>query len=144
VGGPSRRPWGHSLLRNAPWADFLRLDSGLPDVAAETSAALPTVTGDVRALARHIVKLPVSDKNRLLTLVAVDQAAPARTGPQPCDCQGAGAGRLISTQAVTSITSGGHLLRARNAWAAGPRLGGRSGRLSRVLRRCQRISNLPG
>ena len=59
-------------------ADFLRLDSDLLDVAAETSAALPTVNGDARALARHIAKLPVSDKNRLLTLVAEDQAARAR------------------------------------------------------------------
>ena len=59
-------------------ADFLRLDSDLLEVAAETSAALPTVTGDARALARHIAKLPVSDKDRLLTLVAEDQAARAR------------------------------------------------------------------
>jgi hypothetical protein len=36
------------------------------------------VTGDARALARHIAKLPVSDKDRLLTLVAEDQAARAR------------------------------------------------------------------
>ena len=36
------------------------------------------LTGDARALARHIAKLPVSDKNRLLTLVANDQAARAR------------------------------------------------------------------
>jgi hypothetical protein len=35
------------------------------------------VTGDARALARHIAKLPVSDKDRLLTLVAEDQAARA-------------------------------------------------------------------
>ena len=59
-------------------ADFLRLDSDLLEVAAETSAALPTVTGDARALARHIATLPVSDKDRLLTLVAEDQAARAR------------------------------------------------------------------
>ena len=59
-------------------ADFLRLDSDLLEVAAQTSAALPTATGDTRALARHIAKLPVSDKNRLLTLVAKDQAARAR------------------------------------------------------------------
>jgi hypothetical protein len=59
-------------------ADFLRLDSDLLEVAAETNAALPTVTGDARALVRHIAKLPVSDKNRLLALVAEDQAARAR------------------------------------------------------------------
>jgi len=59
-------------------ADFLRVDSDLLEVAAETSAALPAVTGDARALATHIAKLPVSDKNRLLTLVAEDQAARAR------------------------------------------------------------------
>ena len=59
-------------------ADFLRLDSDLLEVAAQTSAALPRVTGGARALARHIAKLPVSDKDRLLTLVAEDQAARAR------------------------------------------------------------------
>ena len=59
-------------------ADFLRLDSDLLEVAAQTSAALPTVTGDARAVARHIATLPVSDKNRLLALVAADQAARAR------------------------------------------------------------------
>ena len=59
-------------------ADFLRLDSDLLEVAAETSAALPTVTGDARAVAKHIAKLPVSDKDRLLALVAGDQAAWAR------------------------------------------------------------------
>jgi len=32
----------------------------------------------MHALARHIAKLPVSDKDRLLTLVAEDQAARAR------------------------------------------------------------------
>jgi hypothetical protein len=55
-----------------------RHDCDLLEVAAETSAALPTVTGDARALARHIAKLPVSDKDRLPTLVAEDQAARAR------------------------------------------------------------------
>jgi hypothetical protein len=59
-------------------ADFLRLDSGLLQVAAEASPALPEATDDARALAEHIAKLPVSDKDRLLTLVAEDQAARAR------------------------------------------------------------------
>ena len=59
-------------------ADFLRLDSDLLQVAAEASPGLPVVKDDGRALARHIAKLPVSDKDRLLTLVAEDQAARAR------------------------------------------------------------------
>ena len=59
-------------------ADFLRLDSDLLQVAAEASPGLPAVKDDGRALARHIAKLPVSDKDRLLTLVAEDQAARAR------------------------------------------------------------------
>ena len=59
-------------------ADFLRLDSDLLEVAAEASPALPAVKDDARALARHIARLPVSDKDRLLTLVGEDQAARAR------------------------------------------------------------------
>ncbi len=59
-------------------ADFLRLDSGLLEVAAETSPGLPEVGDDARTLARHIARLPVSDKDRLLMLVAADQAARAR------------------------------------------------------------------
>jgi hypothetical protein len=59
-------------------ADFLRLDSDLLNVAAEASPGLPEVTDDAPALATHIAKLPVSDKDRLLLLVAQDQAARAR------------------------------------------------------------------
>jgi len=59
-------------------ADFLRLDSDLLQVAAEASPGLPELKDDARALATHIAKLPVSDKDRLLTLVAEDQAARAR------------------------------------------------------------------
>ena len=59
-------------------ADFLRLDSDLLDVAAEASSGVRAAKDDARALAMHIAKLPVSDKDRLLTLVAEDQAARAR------------------------------------------------------------------
>jgi hypothetical protein len=59
-------------------ADFLRLDSDLLDVAAEASPGLPEVKNGARALATHIAKLPVSDKDSLLMLVAEDQAARAR------------------------------------------------------------------
>ena len=59
-------------------ADFLRLDSDLLAVAAEASPGLPEVKDGARALATHIAKLPVSDKDRLLTLVAEGQAARAR------------------------------------------------------------------
>ena len=59
-------------------ADFLRLDFDLLEVAAEASPRLPEVTGDAAALATHIATLSVSDKDRLLMLVARDQAARAR------------------------------------------------------------------
>jgi hypothetical protein len=59
-------------------ADFLRLDSDLLQVAAKASPGLPEVTDDARALATHIAKLRVSDKDRLLTLVAQNQAVRAR------------------------------------------------------------------
>jgi len=59
-------------------ADFLRLDSVLLEVAAEASPALPEARDDARALTAHIAELPVSDKDRLLLLVARDQAARAR------------------------------------------------------------------
>jgi hypothetical protein len=59
-------------------ADFLRLDSDLLQVAAQASPALPEVSNDARALATRIAELPVSDKDRLLTLVAEGQGARAR------------------------------------------------------------------
>jgi hypothetical protein len=60
-------------------ADFLRVDGDLLSVAAETSPALPEVRQDQRALAAHIAGIPVSEKDRLLGLVAADQATRART-----------------------------------------------------------------
>ncbi len=83
-------------------ADFLRLDSGLLEVAAEASPALPAVKDDARALATHIAKLPVSDKDRLLVLVAEDQAARARMEllrsfrPDPDDQRGSGPRRTVA------------------------------------------------
>ena len=59
-------------------ADFLRLDADLLQVAAENSPGLPEVKDDTRAVATYVAKLPVSDKDRLLTLVAAGQAARAR------------------------------------------------------------------
>ena len=59
-------------------ADFLRLDSDLLQAAAEASPGLPEVKGGACALATRIASLPVSDKDRLLALVAEDQAARAR------------------------------------------------------------------
>jgi hypothetical protein len=59
-------------------ADFLRLDSDLLQVAAEASPGLPEVKDDARALATHIAKLPASDKDRFLMLVAQDQSARVR------------------------------------------------------------------
>jgi len=60
-------------------ADFLRVDADLLDVAAETSPALPEVRQDPRALVAHIAGIPASEKNRLLRLLAADQATRART-----------------------------------------------------------------
>jgi hypothetical protein len=83
-------------------ADFLRLDSGLLEVAAEASPALPAVKDDARLLATHIAKLPVSDKDRLLVLVAEDQAARARMEllrgfrPDPDDQLGSGLRRTVA------------------------------------------------
>jgi hypothetical protein len=72
-------------------ADFLRVDADLLGVAAEASPALPEVRQDPGALAAHIAGLPSSEKDRLLGLVAADQAMRARTellrgfGGQPGD-----------------------------------------------------------
>ena len=59
-------------------ADFLGLDPDLLDVAAEASPGLPEVKDNAPALATHIAKLPVSDKDRLLMLLTQGQAARAR------------------------------------------------------------------
>jgi hypothetical protein len=60
-------------------ADFLRVDADLLGVAAETSPALPEARQDSHALAAHVAGLPASEKDRLLGLVAADQATRART-----------------------------------------------------------------
>jgi hypothetical protein len=60
-------------------AHFLRIDADLLGVAAETSAALPEARQDPHALAAHVAGLPASEKDRLLGLVAADQATRART-----------------------------------------------------------------
>ena len=59
--------------------DFLRVDADLLDVAAAASPALPEVRDDPRALAAHIAGIPANEKDRLLGLVAADQATRART-----------------------------------------------------------------
>ena len=59
-------------------ADFLRVDADLLDVAAEASLALPEAKDDPRALAAYIAGIGNSEKDRLLGLVAADQAARAR------------------------------------------------------------------
>jgi hypothetical protein len=60
-------------------ADFLRVDADLLGVAAETSPALRELRPDPRALAAHIAAIPAGEKDRLLGLVAADQATRART-----------------------------------------------------------------
>lgn len=60
-------------------ADFLRLDPDLLEVAAGVSQPLAEVECDAHALAAHIAGLPAGEKDRLLTLVAENQAARART-----------------------------------------------------------------
>jgi hypothetical protein len=59
-------------------ADFLRVDPDLLAVAAQASPELPEVTEDQGTLAAQIARLPDGEKDRLLTLVARDQAARAR------------------------------------------------------------------
>lgn len=60
-------------------ADFLRVDADLLAVAAETSLALSEARQDPRTLAAHIAGIPVGEKDRLLGLVAADEATRART-----------------------------------------------------------------
>lgn len=59
-------------------ADFLRVDADLLAVAAETSPALHATKQDPRGLAEHIAGIPASEKDRLLGLVATNQATRAR------------------------------------------------------------------
>lgn len=59
-------------------ADFLRVDADLLEVAAESSPALAETSDDPQALAAHIAGIATQQKNRLLGLVAADQAARAR------------------------------------------------------------------
>ena len=59
-------------------ADFLRIDPDLLAVAAQASPELPEVKEDPGALAVRIAGLPGGEKDRLLVLVARDQAARAR------------------------------------------------------------------
>jgi hypothetical protein len=79
-------------------ADFLRVDADLLAVAAQASPELPEVREDPGALAAHIAGLPGGEKDRLLLLVARDQAARARMellrGVRP----GPGEGRAIRPQ----------------------------------------------
>jgi hypothetical protein len=59
-------------------ADFLRVDADLLAVATETSPALHATKQDPRGLAEHIAGIPASEKDRLLGLVATNQATRAR------------------------------------------------------------------
>jgi hypothetical protein len=75
----SRAGLGSLTASQRALADFLRVDADLLDVAAETSPALPEVRQDPRALATQIAGIPASEKDRLLGLLAADQATRART-----------------------------------------------------------------
>ena len=59
-------------------ADFLRVDADLLGVAAKASPTLPEAKQDPRRLAAHIAGIPAGEKDRLLGLVATDQATRAR------------------------------------------------------------------
>jgi len=59
-------------------AEFLRVDADLLGVAAKASPALPEAKQDPRRLAAHIAGIPAGEKDRLLGLVATDQATRAR------------------------------------------------------------------
>jgi hypothetical protein len=59
-------------------ADFLRVDADLLDAATGASPALPEVRDDPHALATHIAGIPAGEKDRLLGLLAADQATRAR------------------------------------------------------------------
>lgn len=60
-------------------AGILRLDPDLLAVAAQASPPLTEAEGDARELAAHIGGLPVGEKDRLLMLLAQDQATRALT-----------------------------------------------------------------
>jgi hypothetical protein len=106
----------------------------------------------MRTLARHIAKLPVSDKNRLLTLVAEDHAARARMellrgfGADPDKPRDSRPGRAVAelldtaggTPPAARAVSGCHSCRA-----ARPREQQRL-RSLRFLRPFRRISGLRG
>lgn len=60
-------------------AGILRLDPDLLEVAAQGSPPLADAGSDARELATHIGGLPASEKDRLLLLLAQDQATRALT-----------------------------------------------------------------
>jgi hypothetical protein len=59
-------------------ADFLRVDADLLSVAAETSPVLPEVGQAPHALAAQIAAISAGEKDRLLGLLAANQATRAR------------------------------------------------------------------
>jgi len=59
-------------------ADFLRVDPDLLEAVEQGSPVLPEVNEDPGEMAAHIAGLPGAEKDRLLMLVARDQAARAR------------------------------------------------------------------
>jgi hypothetical protein len=59
-------------------ADFLRLDDDLLAIAAQTSPPLKEIAGEHGDLAAWVSRLPVAEKNRLLTRVVQGEAARVR------------------------------------------------------------------
>jgi hypothetical protein len=60
-------------------ADFLRLDDALLATAAQNSPSLGKITEDSGDLVAWVARLPVAEKNRLLTRVVQGEAARVRT-----------------------------------------------------------------
>ncbi|HEX5119450.1 MAG TPA: hypothetical protein VFW65_30030 [Pseudonocardiaceae bacterium] len=59
-------------------ADFLRLDDDLLTTAAQTSPPIQQVADDAGELATWVTRLPVTEKNRLLTRVVLGEATRVR------------------------------------------------------------------
>lgn len=83
-------------------ADFLWVDPDLLAVAAQASPELPEVKDDRGTLAAHTAGLPDGEKDRLLMLVACDQAARVRmellrgVRPDPDEGRGCPAPRTVA------------------------------------------------
>src|SRR5204863_275010 len=67
--------WGDLSAAQRALADFLRIDDDLLAIAAQTSPPLQETTGEPGDVAAWVARLPVAEKDRLLTRVVQGEAA---------------------------------------------------------------------